>query len=54
MANMSAPEMGNWLLTLILLLAFIVIIIIVVVLDIPKTVAEKLKYVIQIIWGAIP
>lgn len=51
---MSAPEMGNWLLTLILLLAFIIIIIVVVVLDIPKTVADKLNYVIKVIWGAIP
>jgi len=51
---MSAPEMSNWLLTLIVLIAFLVIFIIIVALDIPQGVAQKLKYVIQVIWGAIP
>jgi hypothetical protein len=51
---MSAPEMSNWLLTLIVLICFIVIFIIIVALNIPKMVAVKLKYVIQVIWGVIP
>jgi len=51
---MSAPEMPNWLLTLLLLLAFIAILVIIVAKGIPEKVAERLKYVIQVIWGAIP
>ena len=51
---MSASDMPNWLLTLILLIAFIVIFVIIVWLDIPKVVAQKLKYVIQVVWGVIP
>jgi hypothetical protein len=51
---MSAPELPNWVLTLILLLASLIILVIIVTLNIPAVIAEKLKYVIQVIWGAIP
>jgi hypothetical protein len=51
---MSASEMPNWILTLILLIAFIMILVIIVAKGIPEKVAERLKYVIQVIWGAIP
>ena len=46
--------MSNWLLTLILLIAFLVIFVVIVAFNIPKAVAQKFKYVIQVIWGAIP
>ena len=47
-------ETVNWILTLILLIAFVAILVIIVARGIPEKVAEKLKYVIQVIWGAIP
>lgn len=51
---MSAPESMNFIYTLILLVAFIIILVIIVLLNIPATVSEKLKYIVQIIWGRIP
>lgn len=53
MACMSAPESMNFIYTLILVIAFIIMLVIIVLLHIPTMVAEKLKYVVQIIWGRI-
>jgi len=44
----------NWVLLMILLLGFLILFFVIVGFNIPRTTAEKLTYIIKVIWGVVP